>query len=411
MAIATNTSNQHLLNLLNSYTPLPISFKHGSGVWLFDNNDNRYLDLVAGMGATILGHSHPKITTTITNQCTKLLHVSNLVEIPEQAILAKMLANLSGLNSSINNQPAKMFFTNSGTEAIETAIKLTRLYGHSKNINNPKIIVMEHAYHGRTLAALSATGNQELRAGFEPLLDCFIRIPFNDITALEDIAYSHEAQNVVGVLVEPIQGEAGVRVPNDNYLINIRTICSNNNWLMMLDEIQTGIGRTGQLFCYQHYNIIPDVITIAKGLANGIPTGACIIRQPFANLFTPKSHGSTFGGNPLACAVAIATLEEITKLKLWEKAAANGDYFLNKLKQAFNNNPHVLDIRGKGLMIGIELDKPCSDIMLIALKHSLLCNVTKHSVIRLLPALIIEKEHIDLTVEKMVLIVNQFYKK
>lgn len=401
--------NNHLLHLLNAYTPLPISFAYGKGVWLFDSKGNRYLDLVAGMGATILGHVHPKITDTIINQCNKLLHVSNLVEIPEQAILARMLATLSGLNSAINNQPAKMFFTNSGAEAVETAIKLTRLYGNSKKIANPKIIVMHNAYHGRTLAALSATGNQELQIGFEPLLDCFIKIPFNDIAALENIVNSQERSNIVAVLVEPIQGEGGIKIPDNNYLTNIRKICSDNNWLMMLDEIQTGIGRTGQLFCYQHCNIIPDVITIAKGLANGIPIGACIIREPFADLFTPRSHGSTFGGNPLACSVAISTLQEIIENKLWQQAANSGDYFLNQLKQALGNNPHVLNIRGQGLMIGIELDRPCLKIMSIALEHGLLCNVTKHTVIRLLPALIIEKEHIDLAVEKFVSIINQFY--
>ena len=397
--------------LLNSYTPLPVNFEYGNGVWLFDKNNKRYLDLISGLGVTGLGHSNPKIITAISNQSAKLLHVSNLVQVPQQAILAKMLVTLAGLYSTTNNLSAKVFFSNSGTEAIEAAIKLTRLYGHSKNITNPKIIVMDNAYHGRTLAALSATGNLELRKGFEPLLDCFIRIPFNDITALTNISSSKDAKDIVAILLEPIQGEGGISIPNDDYLKNVRTICSNINWLMMLDEVQTGIGRTGQLFCYQHYNIIPDVITIAKGLANGIPIGACIIKQPFADLFTPKSHGSTFGGNPLACSVAIASLQEITEHKLWEKAATSGVYFLNKLKQALNNNSHVLEVRGKGLMIGVELDKPCRDIMLIALEHGLLCNVTKNTVIRLLPPLIIEKEHIDFAVEKITLIINQFYSK
>lgn len=394
-------TNEHLLN---SYTPLPISFAYGDGAWLFDQHNNRYLDLIAGMGVTILGHSHPTIITTINAQSTKLLHVSNLVTINQQATLANILANIAGMPA------AKMFFTNSGTEAIETAIKLTRLYGNSKNIGNPKIIVMENAYHGRTLAALSASDNHLYTHGFEPLLDCFIRIPFNDISALENIVYSSDAHNVVAVLLEPIQGEGGIKIADDNYLTNIRTICSNNHWLMILDEIQTGLGRTGKLFCYQHNNIIPDVLTIAKGLANGIPIGACIINQPFADLFTPKSHGSTFGGNPLSCSVAIATLDAIIQNKLSEQAGNYGNYFLHKLKQAFNNHPHIINIRGKGLMIGIELDRSCTEIMQMGLEHGILFNVTRNKVIRLLPPLIINQENIDFAVEKLLLVVNQFYK-
>ncbi len=389
--------------LLNVYARLAINFTHGDGIWLFDQNANRYLDLIAGLGVTILGHNHPNITSTICKQAAKLIHSSNMVQVPQQAALAKILVNIYGA-------PAKVFFNNSGAEAMETALKLIRLYGHSRNINDPKIIVMERAFHGRTIATLSASGNPDIQQGFEPLLDCFIRIPFNDLVALNNLTKSERKHNIVAVLLEPIQGEAGIKIPDPNYLPTIRKICSDHNWLMVLDEIQSGIGRTGKLFCYQHSNIIPDAITIAKGLANGIPIGACIIKESIANLFKPKSHGSTFGGNPLACATAISTLEEIINNKLYEQATINGEYFVANLKKHLANNPHVIDIRGQGLMIGIELDTPCFEILPIALQHGLFFNITRQSVIRLLPALIIEKHHIDFAIEKLVLVIEQFYK-
>ncbi|MGD0466384.1 MAG: aspartate aminotransferase family protein [Gammaproteobacteria bacterium] len=388
--------------LLNVYSRLEINFTHGEGVWLFDQHANRYLDLIAGLGVTILGHNHPKITSAICQQAAKLIHSSNMVQIPKQEILAKMLVHLSGIKH------AKVFFNNSGAEAVETAIKLIRLYGHSKNINNPKIIVMEKAFHGRTIATLSASDNIDIQQGFEPLLDCFIRIPFNDLAALNKLTTSKQKNNIVAVLLEPIQGEAGIKIPDPNYLKAVREICSANNWLMVLDEIQSGIGRTGKLFCYQHYNIIPDVISIAKGLANGIPIGACIINESLANLFKPKSHGSTFGGNQLACTAAISTLEEIVNHKLYEQAAINGAYFLTNLQKHLANNHHIVAIRGQGLMIGIELDIPCREILPIALQHGLFFNITRQSVIRLLPPLIIEKHHIDLAIEKLVLVIKQF---
>jgi acetylornithine aminotransferase len=388
--------------LLNVYSRLEINFTHGEGVWLFDQHANRYLDLIAGLGVTILGHNHPKITSAICQQAAKLIHSSNMVQIPQQKILAKMLVHLSGIKH------AKVFFNNSGAEAVETAIKLIRLYGHSKNINNPKIIVMEKAFHGRTIATLSASDNIDIQQGFEPLLDCFIRIPFNDLATLNKLTISKQKNNIVAVLLEPIQGEAGIKIPDPNYLKAVREICSANNWLMVLDEIQSGIGRTGQLFCYQHYNILPDAISIAKGLANGIPIGACIINESLANLFKPKSHGSTFGGNQLACTAAISTLEEIVNHKLYEQAAINGAYFLTNLQKHLANNSHVVAIRGQGLMIGIELDIPCREILPIALQHGLFFNITRQSVIRLLPPLIIEKHHIDLAIEKLVLVIKQF---
>ncbi len=395
--------NNYTEYLLEVYAALPVSFTHGDGIWLFDEQDNRYLDLISGLGVTILGHNHPKITDTICQQASKLLHASNMVQISQQAMLAKMLVTLSGMPPK-----SKVFFSNSGAESIEAVIKLTRLYGHSKNIDNPKIIVMENAFHGRTIAALSATDNQEIQQGFEPLLDCFIRVPFNDLNALNNLANSDQANNIVAVLLEPIQGEAGIRIPDVNYLKGIRQICSKNNWLMMLDEIQSGLGRTGKIFAYQHYSIVPDVIAIAKGLANGLPIGASIISHPFADLFKIKSHGSTFGGNPLSCSVGLAAIEEITKHKLFEQAAINGNYFLTNLKKTLANNPHIVEIRGQGLMIGIELNKPCQNISPIALEHGLFFNVTRKCIIRLLPPLIIEKSHIDFAIEKLALVINQF---
>lgn len=395
------THDKSKSHLLNSYTPLPISFEYGDGVWLMDQKGERYLDLIGGMGVNVLGHANHKIVQTIQTQCEKLIHVSNLVEIPQQKILSQMLANLSGMTN------AKMFFANSGAEAIEAALKLTRLYGNHKEISNSKIIVMENSYHGRTLAALSATNNYEYRKGFEPLLDCFIKIPFNDIPALQSLSNNKSTSDIVAVMLEPIQGEGGIRIPNKGYLKEIRRICSANNWLMILDEIQTGLGRTGKMFCYQHDNIIPDVVTIAKGLANGIPISACIINQPFADLFNPKSHGSTFGGNPLSCTIAIKVLKEIVSNKLWEAAKNSGNYFLLKLQKELANNPYIVDIRGKGLMIGIELIQEYPNLMLNGISLGLLINVTRGKIIRLLPPIIINKSEIDLAVKKIKLLISQ----
>lgn len=394
-------------HLLNSYTPLPISFIKGNGVWLMDLNGNQYLDLIAGMGVTLLGHSHPEITEIITNQAKNLLHLSNLVQIPEQAELAKILVDLTELNITNKTQPIKMFFTNSGTESIETAIKLTRLFANTKNILDPKIIVINNGYHGRTVAALSASANREFKQGFEPLLNSFINLELNNIEQLNYLGSDNNSlkPNIVAILIEPIQGEGGVRIATHDFLIKIREICSKNQWLLIFDEIQTGLGRTGKMFCYQHHNITPDVLTIAKGLANGIPIGACIIKQPFADLFKPKSHGSTFGGNPLACATAIKTLEILIKNKLWEQAHDLGEYFINKLKQKLISD-NILEIRGKGLMIGIELKKSIPDLMLLGLKQGLLFNVTRDKIIRLLPPLIIKKTEIDLAIDKLSLILK-----
>jgi acetylornithine/N-succinyldiaminopimelate aminotransferase len=387
--------------LLNVYSRLPIDFTHGQGAWLFDQNSKRYLDLISGLGVSILGHNHPAIISTIYQQASKLIHSSNIVQINQQGYLAKLLVELF-------ERPAKVFFNNSGAEAIETALKLIRLYANNKNINNPKIIVMERAYHGRTIATLSASDNKDIQQGFEPLLECFIRVPLNDITAIHNLTTSPNANNIVAVLLEPIQGEGGIRIADPNYLTAIREICTANDWIMVLDEIQSSLGRTGKFFCFQHYNIKPDVVTIAKGLANGVPIGACIISEPLAELFKPKSHGSTFGGNPLACSTAITTIETILNNNLYKQIIINGEYFLQNLKIKLANNKNIIDIRGKGLMIGIELNIPCQELVAIALNEGLFINVTRQYIIRLLPPLIIEKSEIDYALEKLVLVINKF---
>lgn len=394
-------------NLLNSYAPLPISFVKGKGVWLFDKSGEKYLDLIAGMGVTILGHSHPEINKAIKAQIKNLVHLSNLVQIPQQAQLAKLLANLAQLNIEGKEPEVKMFFTNSGAEAIETAIKLTRLFATFKQIQDPKIIVINNSYHGRTLAALSASSNQEFKQGFEPLFNSFINLELNNIQQLIQLGSctNNLNSNIVAVLLEPIQGEGGVNILNYDFLSKIREICHKNQWLLIFDEIQTGLGRTGKMFCYQHYNIKPDVFTIAKGLANGVPIGACIIKQPFADLFKPKSHGSTFGGNPLACTVAIKTLDILIKNQLPQRALDLGEYFITKLKQKLSSK-NILEIRGKGLMIGIELRNYIPELMLHGLQHRLLFNVTREKIIRLLPPLVIKKSDIDLAIEKLKLILN-----
>lgn len=396
-------------HLLNSYIPLPINFVKGKGAWLVDRNGERYLDLIAGLGVTILGHSHPAIVNTIKNQVENLIHVSNLFEIPEQSQLAKMLVDVTNLNDIVEDQKqlVKMFFTNSGAEAVETAIKLTRLFAKLKNIQDPQIIVINNSYHGRTLAALSATGNPEYREGFDPLLNCFINIELNNIEQLNNLEsnVNNSKQNIVAILLELIQGEGGINIVEYNFLLKIKQMCSKYQWILIFDEVQTGLCRTGKMFCYQHYNIKPDVLIIAKGLANGLPIGACIIKQPYSNLFKPKSHGSTFGGNPLVCAVAVKTLEVLINNQLWNRASDLGDYFLKKLKTELSSR-NILEIRGKGLMIGIELKNAIPNLILDGLKQRLLFNVTRQKIIRLLPPLIITTSEIDLAIKKLKIILN-----
>jgi acetylornithine aminotransferase len=363
---------------MNTYARQPVAFVRGEGAYLWDESGKRYLDAVAGVAVNGLGHAHPRLVKAISEQAATLIHTSNLYRIPKQEELADRLCALSGMD--------KAFFCNSGCEANEAAIKLARLYGHGKGIEVPTIIVMEKSFHGRTMATLTASGNRKIQAGFEPLLSGFARVPFNDIEAIRQVAEHNKS--VVAVLVEVVQGEGGINVLAAEFLAELRQICDAHGWLLMLDEVQTGIGRTGTWFGFQHSGIVPDVIALAKGLGSGMPIGACLARGEAAEVFKPGSHGSTFGGNPLACAVALATLAAIEEDQLLENVRVRGEAIRNGLRQALANLPGVVDIRGEGMMIGIELDRPCAELVGVARDAGVLINVTADKVIRLVPPLI-----------------------
>ncbi len=365
-------------HLMNTYARLPVAFTHGEGVWLWDSNGKRYLDALAGIAVNTLGHAHPKFTAALNAQIGRMIHVSNVYTVHEQEHLADKLCALSNMQ--------EVFLCNSGCEANEAAIKLARMYGHNKGIDTPNIIVMEKAFHGRTLATLSATGSRKVQAGFEPLVKGFVRVPYNDLDAIRQVAeHNHD---VVAVLVEPIQGEGGIRTLDIHYLEQLRQICDQQGWLLMVDEVQCGLGRTGKWFAFQHTGILPDVMTLAKGLGSGVPIGACLAAGKAAGTFKPGNHGSTFGGNPLASTAALTTLEIMEHDKLLDNAATIGNFLLQGLRDRLGKVAGVVDIRGQGLMIGIELDKPCAEIVKRALAHGLLINVTADNVIRLLPSLV-----------------------
>lgn len=386
-------------SLMSNYSRLPVSFVRGEGAWLWDTEGARYLDALSGIAVCGLGHAHPAITRAICEQATQLLHTSNVYGIPHQQALADKLVQLSGMEN--------VFFCNSGTEANEAAIKLARLYGNQRGISVPTIVVMEGAFHGRTLAALTATGNRKAQAGFSPLVEGFIRIPYNDIEALHMLA-TQQGNNIVAVLVEPVQGEGGVVVPAADYLNQIRAICDQNDWLMMLDEIQTGIGRTGKWFAFQHNGILPDVMTLAKGLGNGIPVGACLARGKAAGLFQAGSHGSTFGGNPFACKVALTVLESIENENLLSRIQAISTRLMQGLQTALADVAAVKVIRNHGLLIGIELDRPCGELVKLALAEHLLINVTAEKVIRLLPPFILSDAQVDEIVDTLSRLIKNF---
>lgn len=365
---------------MQTYARQEVAFVRGEGVWLYDANGERYLDAVAGVAVNALGHAHPALVSALCEQARRLIHTSNLYRIPEQERLAERLCTLSGLE--------RAFFCNSGAEANEAAIKLARLYGHQRGIENPAIVVMEQSFHGRTLAALSATGNRKAQAGFEPLVAGFVRVPFGDAEAVARL----EHNNIVAVLVEPCQGEGGINIPPADYLSRLRQICDSRGWLLMLDEVQTGIGRTGKWFAFQHSDVLPDVLTLAKGLGSGVPIGACLARGAAAQVYTPGKHGSTFGGNPLACAAALATLQVIEQDGLLDHAARMGDFIRQDLSERLRGINGICDIRGQGLMIGIELNRPCAVLVQQALAKRLLINVTAERVVRLLPPLILRQD-------------------
>jgi acetylornithine/N-succinyldiaminopimelate aminotransferase len=385
-------------HLMNTYSRLPLAFTHGEGVWLWDESGRRYLDALAGIAVSTLGHGHPKLSRVLSEQLRRLIHTSNLYRISAQEKLAEKLCAVSGLDN--------VFFCNSGCEANEAAIKLARLYGHARGIDSPAIIVMENAFHGRTLATLSATGNRKVQAGFEPLVSGFVRVPFNDIETVRHVA-AHNS-NVVAVLVEPIQGEGGVNVTAIEYLRNLRELCNHHQWLLMLDEVQCGIGRTGRWFVYQHAGFIPDVMTLAKGLGSGVPIGACLAHGAAAAVFKPGNHGSTFGGNPLASAAALATLEIVEEENLLQNATAMGMLIRDGLAEGLQGAAGVREIRGRGLMIGIELNRPCGDLVQRALEQGLLINVTMDNVVRLLPPLVIRENEAQQIVSILVALVQQF---
>ena len=372
-------------HLMRNYAPLPVTFVRGEGAWLWDSEGRKYLDALAGVAVCGLGHAHPAVAEAVCDQARTLVHVSNWYHIAEQEALAARLTALAGMD--------RAFFGNSGAEANEAAIKLARLHGRARNIERPAIVVMEGSFHGRTLATLTATGNRKVQAGFEPLVQGFVRAPYNDLEAVRTIAANNP--DVVAVLVEPVTGEGGVQIPDADYLPGLREICDANDWLLMLDEIQTGIGRTGRLFAFQHSDIVPDVMTLAKGLGNGVPIGACLARGPAAELFQPGSHGSTYGGNPLVSRAALTVLEVLEKENLVARAAELGQRMFEGLKSELGEVEGVREIRGCGLMLAVELDRPCADILQQALEAGLLLNVTAGNVVRLLPPLIISDEEAD----------------
>lgn len=380
---------------MSNYARLPVTFERGAGAWLWDEHGRKYLDAISGVAVCGLGHAHPAVTRAICDQAGQLVHTSNLYSIKHQQRLAEELTALAGMQSS--------FFCNSGAEANEAAIKIARLVGHARGIEIPTIVVTENSFHGRTMATLTATGNPKIQQGFAPLVPGFVRVPYNDAAALRAVAKAH--QNIVAVLLEPVQGESGVNIPDNDYLNQVRTICDEHDWLMMLDEVQTGMGRTGKWFAFQHHDIRPDVMTLAKALGNGVPIGACLTSGAAAAAFTPGSHGSTFGGNPLACRAALAVVDTLRREQLVERAGCLGDRMLAALRRELAGCAPVQAIRGKGLMIGIALDRPCAELVKQALEHGLLINVTAEKVIRLLPPLILtdaEADQITATVARLI---------
>jgi len=384
---------------MSSYQPLPVAFEQGAGAWLTDQDGQQYLDALSGIAVCGLGHAHPGVAQAIADQAGKLLHTSNLYHIPLQEELAARLTSLAGMD--------KVFFANSGAEANEAAIKIARLYGHKKGIDHPVIITATGSFHGRTMATLSATGNPKVQHGFAPLVEKFIHVPYNDIEALNSAIDG----NVVAVMLEPIQGEGGIIIPDEGYLKSVREICDQNDCLLILDEIQTGMCRTGEWFAFQHENITPDVMTLAKALGNGMPIGACLAKGAAAELIQPGSHGSTFGGNPLASRAGLAVIDVLSKQKLHENAAKLGAQMLESFNQGFSEIKGVVSVRGKGLMLGIELDKDCAQLVNMALEEHLLINVTSDKIIRLLPPLIIDEDLAQQIVDKVIRIVKAFLKQ
>ena len=382
---------------MNTYGRLPVSFVKGNGAYLQDDKGNQYLDALTGIAVCGLGHAHPKVAQALSEQGQTLLHTSNLYDIPHQTRLAQRLCALSGMDNA--------FFCNSGAEANEAAIKLARLKGNRTGNHTPSVVVVEGSFHGRTMATLTATGNRKVHAGFEPLLGGFVRAPFNDIDAIQAIADNNAG--VVAVLVEPILGEGGIHIPDSGYLPALRKICDQQGWLLMLDEVQTGNARTGEYFAYQHSDCLPDIVTTAKGLGNGVPIGVCLARGEAAKLFVPGNHGSTFGGNPLACAAAHAVLDVIEEENICSQAKIQGQRVVDGLRTALAGNNSVTEVRGLGMMIAVELNDEVPSLVSDALNDGLLINVTQGNIVRLLPPLNLSNEEADELVSKLGTLLNR----
>jgi len=383
--------------VMPTYAPQPVAFERGEGAWLFDTDGRRYLDCLSGIAVNTLGHNHPKLVAAICDQASKIMHCSNLFEIPLRQKLAERLVELSGMSN--------VFFCNSGLEANEAAIKLARLYGHNRGIEMPEIVVYEHAFHGRSLATLSATGNVKVQKGFEPLVPGFVRVPLNDMPALDAVAA--QRPNVVAVFMEAVQGEGGIQPARIEYLRQVRELCDRKGWLLMIDEVQCGTGRTGRWFAHQWAGIKPDVMPLAKGLASGIPVGAIVAHGEAAHTFKPGNHGTTFGGNPLAMRAGLTTIEVMEEDGLIDNATLMGQLIMDGMRRELAGVPGFVEVRGMGLMIGIVLDRPCSEVVGMALKAGLVLNVTADTVVRLLPPLIINREQAELTVSTLAPLIRE----
>ena len=385
-------------HVMNTYARLPIALDHGNGSWVTDSEGKTYLDALSGIAVSTLGHNHPDLVKAIAEQAGRLLHSSNLYRMPQQEALADKLATLSGMD--------EVFFCNSGCEANEAAIKLARFYGHQQGVDSPAIIVMERAFHGRTMATLSATGNRKTQAGFEPLVSGFVRVPFNDLDAIRAIAEHNK--NVVAVMLEILQGEGGIHMADADYQRGLRQLCDENGWLLICDEVQCGMGRTGTWFGFQHAAIRPDVVTLAKGLGGGVPIGACLTSGKATGLFKPGNHGSTFGGNQLATTAALTTIDVMQRDDLVANAAAMGTLIRDGLSEALKDMPGVVAIRGNGLMIGVELDRSCGELVLRGIDAGILINVTADKVVRLLPSLVLNADEARELVTRLVGVIRSF---
>jgi len=385
-------------HVMNTYGRLPIALSHGRGCWVWDTEGRKYLDGLGGIAVNTLGHAHPKLVPALQDQIGKLIHTSNYYEIPLQEQLAAKLCEISGLEAA--------FFCNSGLEANEGALKIARKFGHDKGIDRPEIIVYEKAFHGRSIATLSATGNPKVQKGFEPLVEGFVRVPLNDLAVIERVA--RDNPNVVAVFLETIQGEGGINASRWDYLQGLRRVCDERGWLLMLDEVQCGIGRTGKWFAHQWAGIVPDVMPLAKGLGSGVPIGAIVVGPKAVNVLGPGNHGTTFGGNPLAMRAGVETLRIMEEDGLLAHAAAVGDVLRAGLAREFAGLAGVKEIRGAGLMIGVELDRPCGVLLSRAAQAGLLISVTADSVIRLVPPLIISADEAGQIVALLAPLVKSF---